>query len=68
MKELLKSFHLNGHTLGFHPQTQNVHRTTFIDSRFDSGSESKGLERFSFECRKTKTMQNQNHDWFWFNI
>ena len=26
--------HLNGHTLGFHPE-----RTTFIDSRFDSGSE-----------------------------
>ena len=21
MKELLSSFHLNGHTLGFHPQT-----------------------------------------------
>ena len=24
MKVLLDSFHLNGHTLGFHPQTQKV--------------------------------------------
>ena len=24
MKVLLNSFHLNGHTLGFHPQTQKV--------------------------------------------
>jgi len=23
MKVLLNSFHLNGHTLGFHPQTKN---------------------------------------------
>ena len=23
-KVLLSSFHLNGHTLGFHPQTQNL--------------------------------------------
>ena len=24
MKVLLNSLHLNGHTLGFHPQTRNV--------------------------------------------
>ena len=24
MKVLLNSFHLNGHTLGFHPQTQKL--------------------------------------------
>ena len=24
MKVLLNSFHLNGHTLGFHPQTQKI--------------------------------------------
>ena len=24
LKVLLNSFHLNGHTLGFHPQTQKV--------------------------------------------
>ena len=35
LKILLHSFYLNGHTLGFHPQTT----TTFIDSRFDSRSE-----------------------------
>ena len=37
MKVLLNSFHLNGHTLAFHPQTNGT--TTIIDSRFDSGSE-----------------------------
>ena len=26
-KKLLSSFHLNGHTLGFHPQTQKVEPT-----------------------------------------
>ena len=36
MKVLLDKFHLNGHTLGFHPQTQKV-LTTSIDSRFVSG-------------------------------
>ena len=39
MKVLLNSFHLNGHTLGFHPQTQKLLGATFADSRFDSGSE-----------------------------
>ena len=24
VKELLKRFHLNGHTIGFHPQTQKL--------------------------------------------
>ena len=27
MKVLLSSFHLNGHTLGFHPQTQKIGTT-----------------------------------------
>ena len=40
MKVLLNSFHLNDHTRGFHPQTHNWVQSTFIDSRFDSGSES----------------------------
>ena len=39
MKVLLNSFHLNGHTLGFHPQTQKVCTTKFIDSRFASRNE-----------------------------
>ena len=34
----LNSFHLNGHTLGFHPQTQRV-QPQFINAKFDSGSE-----------------------------
>ena len=37
MKVLLNNFHLNGHTLGFHPDSKGT--TTLIDSRFDSGSE-----------------------------
>ena len=47
IKVLLNSFHLNGHTLGFHPLTQVT--TTLIDSRFDSESERvKKLERLVF--------------------
>ena len=38
MKLLLKRVHLNGHTVGFHPQTQKV-KTTFNVSITDSGSE-----------------------------
>ena len=37
MKVLL-NIELNGHTLGFHPDSKGT--TTLIDSRFDSGSES----------------------------
>ena len=33
LKVLLNSFHLNGHTLGFHPQTQKVLVTTFIQTQ-----------------------------------
>ena len=39
LKVLLNSYHLNGHTLGFHPQTQKLLVIAFIDSRLDSGSE-----------------------------
>ena len=39
MKVLLDSFHMNGHTLEFHPQTGSKFTTTFIDSRFDSRDE-----------------------------
>ena len=38
MKEQFNSFHLNVHTLGFHPQIQKV-QPHYIDSRFGSGSE-----------------------------
>ena len=43
LKVLLNSFYLNGHTLGFHRQTYKSYKlvkvtTTFINSRFDSGS------------------------------
>ena len=37
VKVLLKSFHLNCHTLGFHPQTQKLQPNIWL--RFDSGSE-----------------------------
>ena len=39
LKVLLNSFNLNGHTLGFHPQTWKLEPHCFLDSRFDSGSE-----------------------------
>ena len=29
MKELLKTFHLNGNTIGFHPQTQKVRTISY---------------------------------------
>ena len=32
MKVLLKRFHLNGNTIGFHPQTQTVELHTKINS------------------------------------
>ena len=38
MKVLLNSFHLNGHTLRFDPQTQTL-EAHFIDASYDSGSE-----------------------------
>ena len=36
MKVLLKRFHLNGHTIGFHPQTQKNHLNVSVT---DSESE-----------------------------
>ena len=37
LKVLLNIFQLKGHTLGFHPDSKGT--ATFIESRFDSGSE-----------------------------
>ena len=45
MKLLLTSYHLNGHTLGVSFTDSKVIVTTFIDSRFDSGSERVNMPR-----------------------
>ena len=34
MKVLLNSVHLNGHTLGFHPDLKVTYTTIFIDSEY----------------------------------
>ena len=52
LKVLLNSFHLNGHTLGFHPQTYKVTTTFIVDSRFDSGSE----RVKKFDAHKNKSL------------
>ena len=46
-KVLLSSFHLNGHTLGFHPQTQNYNR---LYSIINSTTEEYNLVAFVYEC------------------
>ena len=39
MKVLLKRFHLNGHTIGFHPQTQKLQLHTKKIARCESTAE-----------------------------
>ena len=53
MKVLLNSFHLNGHILRFHP--------TFIDSRFDSGSERVKQTCLQFESTISIALDTQEN-------
>ena len=50
---LLNSFHLNGHTVGFHPQTQMLGSPLVNNSITDSGSEKveKGNGMHCTHCR-----------------
>ena len=36
MKVLLRRFHLNGHTIGFHPQTQTLELNTKQTASYES--------------------------------
>ena len=44
MKVLLKRFHLNGYTIGFHPQTQKLEQHTKIIVQYESTAEEVSFE------------------------
>ena len=55
MKVLLDSFHLNGHTLGFHPQTQKL-EPHLLTQCLTLGL--KGLNRMNFKLRCVSMMMS----------
>ena len=43
MEVLLRRFHLNGHTIGFHPQTQTLELNTKQTASYESIAKSRGF-------------------------
>ena len=51
MKVLLKRFHLNGHTIEFHPQTQKL---DLLTKQIAPRESARAAEEASFECSHRK--------------